>query len=130
MADGTKKPIEDVAEGDKVIATDPETGKQEARAVDYVYVHEGTVIDLVVDGEIITTSEDHPFWSVTDEEFERADELTKGERVLDADGDLGLVTGLNSRTARQASISLMDAISGRGRLCPDTRVSPRVHGRP
>lgn len=36
MADGTKKPIEDVEVGDKVIATDPETGEQEAKTVEHV----------------------------------------------------------------------------------------------
>lgn len=35
--------------------------------------------------EILTT-EDHPFWSQSDQEFQRADELVPGEQVLTADG--------------------------------------------
>ena len=86
MADGTKKPIEDVQVGDEVIATDPETGEQVAKTVEHVFVHDDTVTDLVVDGEVISTTEDHPFWSVTDQRFERADQLDAGEQVLGADG--------------------------------------------
>jgi hypothetical protein len=34
----------------------------------------------------IRTTEDHPFWSQTEREFQRADELDPGELVLTADG--------------------------------------------
>ena len=102
MADGSRKPIEDVRVGDKVIATDPETGEQFAKTVEHVFVHNDTVIDLVADGEVITTTEDHRFWSVTDQRFERADELEDGERVLAADGRLITVAGLDLGTARKA----------------------------
>ncbi len=102
MADGSRKAIEDVKVGDKVIATDPETGEQVAKRVEHVFVHEDTVIDLVVDGEVITTTEDHPFWSVTDQRFERADELSPGEEVLGADGRVSTVSGLHLDTARDA----------------------------
>jgi RHS repeat-associated protein len=102
MADGSKKPIEDVEVGDRVIATDPETGEQTAKAVTHTWVHDDMVIDLVVDGAVITTTEDHPFWSVTDQRFERADELRRGERVLNADGQMITVSGLRFGTAREA----------------------------
>lgn len=102
MADGSRKPIEDVRVGDKVIATDPETGEQAAKTVEHVFVHDDAVIDLVVDGEVITTTEDHPFWSVTDQRFERADELSPGEQVLAADGRVITVSGLQLGTAREA----------------------------
>jgi RHS repeat-associated protein len=102
MADGSQRPIEDVEVGDKVIATNPETGEQRAKTVEHVWVHDDTVIDLVIDGEVITTTEDHPFWSVTDRRFERADELGNGERVISADGSVVRVSGLQLGTARQA----------------------------
>ncbi|QCB94997.1 polymorphic toxin-type HINT domain-containing protein [Cellulomonas shaoxiangyii] len=85
MADGSKKPIRTVKVGDKVIATDPETGEQGSRAVQETFVHDDDLVDLRVGGETIRTTEDHPFWSVTDQEFERADELADGELVLGAD---------------------------------------------
>lgn len=102
MADGTRKAIEDVKVGDKVIATDPETGEQVAKTVEHVFVHDDTVIDLIVDGQVITTTEDHPFWSVTDQRFERADELSRGEKVLSADGRVITVSGLELGTTREA----------------------------
>ncbi len=85
MADGTKKPIEDIKVGDKVIATDPETGKRVTRRVTRVWVHDDQLLDLIIDGDVITTTEDHLFWSVTDRRFERADRLVAGEVVLGDD---------------------------------------------
>lgn len=102
MADGTRKPIEDIEVGDKVIATDPETGEQLAKSVEHVWVHDDTVTDLVVDGEVITTTEDHPFWSDTDQRFERADALSAGEKVLGADGRMVTVSGPKVGTTREA----------------------------
>lgn len=102
MADGSRKPIEDIEVGDKVIATDPETSEQVAKRVEHVFVHDDTVVDLVIDGEVITTTEDHPFWSVTDQRFERADDLASGEKVLGADGRVITVSGLHLGTAREA----------------------------
>ncbi len=100
MGDGTRKPIEEIKIGDKVMATDPETGEQAAKAVEHVFIHDDTVVDLLVDGEVITTTEDHPFWSVTDQRFERADELSEGEHVLAADGSVLSVSGLRPGTER------------------------------
>jgi hypothetical protein len=92
----------DVKVGDQVIASDPETGEQGAREVTHVWVHDDTLMDLELDGETLTTTEDHPFWSVTDSQFERADQLSAGERVLSADGSSVLVNALQPTTARWA----------------------------
>ena len=86
MGDGTKKPIQDIQPGDQVIATNPETGQQETKTVTHTHVHNDTVTDLVIDGETITTTEDHPFWSVTDHQYEPANQLAPGEQVLAANG--------------------------------------------
>ncbi|MGQ0847353.1 MAG: RHS repeat-associated core domain-containing protein [Sporichthyaceae bacterium] len=100
MADGTSRPIGEVEVGDLVLATDPETGEQAAKPVEEVFVHQDAVADLVVDGHVLSTTEDHPFWSVTDQRFERADELSDGEQVLAADGRILTVAGLNPDTTR------------------------------
>ena len=100
MADGTKKPIEDVRVGDKVLATDPETGEQVAKKVTHLWVHGDILTDLALaDGTVLTTTEDHPYWSIDDQRFERADELARGERVLSADGRPVAVSGLRLSTA-------------------------------
>ncbi|MGH8009757.1 MAG: polymorphic toxin-type HINT domain-containing protein, partial [Candidatus Binatia bacterium] len=62
-----------------------------------------TVTDLALeDGSRLGTTEDHPFWSVTDARFERADELTPGEQVLTADGQTIRVDGLRDTASRTA----------------------------
>ncbi len=103
MADGSRKPIEDVKVGDRVLATDPETGETVAREVTHLWVHDDTLVDLTVDGDVITTTEDHPFWNETDHEWQRADLLDEGDRVRGADGDLLEVQGLDWSSARTAA---------------------------
>ncbi|WP_436698715.1 polymorphic toxin-type HINT domain-containing protein [Nocardioides sp. BYT-33-1] len=101
MADGTQKPIEYIKVGDEVLATDPETGEQAAKKVEHVFVHDDDLTDLqLADGTVLTTTEDHPYWSVTDQRFERADELSQGERVLSADGRTVEVSGLRLASTR------------------------------
>ena len=100
MADGTRKPIQDVKVGDQVIAADPETGERGPRVVQQVFVHQDTLIDLgLADGSSITTTANHPFWSVTDQSFKPAAQLRPGEKVLTADGTALTVTGLRAQTA-------------------------------
>ncbi|WP_435826080.1 RHS repeat-associated core domain-containing protein [Micromonospora taraxaci] len=101
MADGSRKPISEVEVGDEVVASDPETGEQEPREVTQVFVHQDTVIDLALDnGAVLGTTEDHPFWSVTDHKFERADALVAGEQVLTVEGGALTVGGLRPTTSR------------------------------
>jgi hypothetical protein len=102
MADGSTKAIADVQVGDQVLASDPQTGEQAAKTVEHVWVHDDTLTDLVVDSQVITATEDHPFWSVTDHRFERADQLTAGEKVSAADGTTVTVTGFDAATTRTA----------------------------
>ena len=103
MADGSQRPIDQVEVGDEVVASDPQTGEQGAREVVHTFVHEDTLVDLVLDdGTVLGTTEDHPFWSVTEQEFERADQLAAGERVLSADGSEVTVAGLRTGAARTA----------------------------
>ncbi|MGG5259334.1 GH-E family nuclease [Phycicoccus avicenniae] len=102
MGDGSQKPIEDVDVGDEVVATDPETGERSVRKVERVWLHEDQVVDLGVDGEVVTTTEDHPFWSETDQAFEDAQDLAPGEKVLTADGRRLTVSGLKDGTQHLA----------------------------
>ena len=100
MADGTTKPIEEIKVGDRVLAADPETGQRGAREVTYLWAHQDTIVDLEISGHDVATTEDHPFWNHTDNEWQRADALDQGDSVLTADGDVLAVTGLDRRSAR------------------------------
>src|SRR5437868_8506058 len=72
MADGTTKPIQDVEVGDQVIATDPETGKSEAKPVIALITSKGAKnlvqITIDIDGQrgdktgIIIATGTHLFW--------------------------------------------------------------------
>ena len=92
MASGEHKAIEDIEVGDQVIATDPLTAKQAAMPVTHVWVHEDDLFEFEVNGELIVTTEDHPFWSVTDQTWEGTQSLGRGELVLGADGNVLPVT--------------------------------------
>ena len=61
--DGEKN-IEDIQVGDWVLADDPNTpGGIVSRQVADTFVREtSTLVDLYVDGEVISTTEEHPFW--------------------------------------------------------------------
>jgi hypothetical protein len=87
------KNIEDIQIGDWVIADDPTTpGEIEARQVTDTFVrHTDNLIDLYIDGEVISTTGEHPFWT-TDEGWVDAKDLKIGSllqledgRVLDID---------------------------------------------
>jgi RHS repeat-associated protein len=115
MADGTAKPIEDVQPGDQLLATDPETGRQSAQAVTAVWVHDDTLVDLqILQGQAglvpdldamvtITTTEDHPFWNRTDQQWQQAGSLDHGDELLAANGTAPTVVGLLGYTERRGS---------------------------
>jgi hypothetical protein len=86
MADGSRRPIQDVKVGDEVIATDPESGEQAGKRVTHVWVHQDDLFEFEIDDELLVTTEDHPFWSVTDRAWEDSQDLAAGESVLTADG--------------------------------------------
>ncbi|MBO1751237.1 hypothetical protein J4G33_05420 [Actinotalea sp. BY-33] len=96
LADGSSKPIGELEPGDRVQAADPETGEVGARDVEAVHVHDDVMVSLVIDGRVARTTEDHPFWSVTDQQFERADHLEPGEQVLTATGEVATVDGVDT----------------------------------
>ncbi|MFF3851859.1 polymorphic toxin-type HINT domain-containing protein [Micromonospora sp. NPDC002575] len=94
MADGSTKKLEEVQVGDEVMAADPETGEQGPRTVTHVWVHEDDLVDLRIGDALVTTTEDHPFWNHTDREWQRADEIDRGDLSLSHDGRTRSVGGL------------------------------------
>ncbi|MFV2199191.1 polymorphic toxin-type HINT domain-containing protein, partial [Nocardiopsis sp. LOL_012] len=108
MADGSRVPIEDVEVGDRVLATDPETGEQEARTVAATIVGEGsrTLVEITVDatterqappeggsagtdsvsevpgpvavGDVVVATGGHPFWVPELEAWVEAVDLAPG----------------------------------------------------
>ena len=80
------KAIENIQPGDKVLAADPETGRQEEKEVVRTFVKEtDTLVHLRISGEEIVTTETHPFY-VDGEGWVTAGELTEEDYVLDSEG--------------------------------------------
>ncbi|WP_147264617.1 polymorphic toxin-type HINT domain-containing protein [Streptomyces sp. NBRC 110611] len=75
MADGSRKPIEDIKTGDKVLATDPETGETKAESIVATIIGNGSKelvkITVRADGDkdggqasngALIATDGHPFW--------------------------------------------------------------------
>jgi RHS repeat-associated protein len=105
MADGTTKRIEDVAVGDIVLATDPETGKSGPHTVRALIIGEGEkrLIDIVVetnDGpRTIVATWNHDFWVDDQGQWLRADRLDRGDDLLSPNGERVTVVSTSERTA-------------------------------
>jgi RHS repeat-associated protein len=92
LADGTVKRISDVRIGDRVVATDPETGVSESEVVTQLHRNLDqqltvlTVVDESAVTAVIRTTWEHPFWSETRRAWVDAAELYAGERLHQLDG--------------------------------------------
>jgi len=90
MADRTVKPIRAVRVGDKVLATDPVTGKTAARTVTELHdTVDSEFADVVVTGDhgrraTLHTTAHHPFWSESERAWIEAGDLGRGAELLTA----------------------------------------------
>jgi hypothetical protein len=97
MGDGSSKPIEDVKAGDKVLATDPETGKTRIREVVAPRKHTGEKnlvrVSVDTDGRSgnetaeLTVTAGHPFWVPDLGEWLDATDLIPGQSLSTSSGD-------------------------------------------
>ncbi|WP_079056293.1 polymorphic toxin-type HINT domain-containing protein [Streptomyces caeruleatus] len=116
MADGTTEDIEDIEVGDKVLATDPETGKSGPRKVTRLIVtehdkHFNELSIATADGvEKLTATYEHPFWSPSEGEWVDAGALKAGMTLLTDEGDTVIVAANRSftRYARTYNLTVDD----------------------
>ncbi|MGW5421873.1 polymorphic toxin-type HINT domain-containing protein [Streptomyces sp. NPDC003943] len=99
LADGTTKPIEQVKEGDQVLATDPQTGVTRAETVERLITtpDDKEFTDLVLTSDdgttgTLTTTWHHPFWDATAHRWTEASELAAGHKLRTVDGTPIIVT--------------------------------------
>ena len=72
-------PIEKIKEGDRVWAEDPNTGEKALKKVKKIFVREkDSLIRLAINGEVIETTEEHPFW-IKDQGWIPAGSLKEGD---------------------------------------------------
>ncbi|WP_425578581.1 ricin-type beta-trefoil lectin domain protein [Streptomyces gulbargensis] len=98
MADGGHKAIGDVRVGDRVLATDPETGERRARAVTDTFAHDTRrLVDLTfVDGSVLTSTAGHRMY-VAGRGWTVVSEVRAGDALRTPDGTLLAVAGLRDR---------------------------------
>ncbi|WP_344121994.1 DNRLRE domain-containing protein [Streptomyces blastmyceticus] len=120
MADGSTKPIRDIQIGEKVLATDPTTGRTEARPVEDVIVGNGEkhLVKLTVDTDgdkgdatdTITATEGHPFWLEDQHTWAKAADIKPGSLLRTSTGTWVKVTATRAWTAVQQVFNL--SVSG------------------
>ncbi|MEO3744764.1 ricin-type beta-trefoil lectin domain protein [Plantactinospora sp. B5E13] len=114
MADGSTKPIEDVEPGDKVIATDPKTGRLQVETVAAAIKRDSAkhLVRLVVDidGERgaasaeITATDNHPFWVPELREWTEATDLRSGQWLRTSAGTEVQITAIERRMVAEATV--------------------------
>ncbi|MCM3922257.1 HINT domain-containing protein [Frankia sp. AiPs1] len=112
MADGTRKPIRDVRVGDRVLATDPVTGRTEARTVTALIVGRGLkhLVAVSVDtghgSATLTATDHHPFWDDVDHAWVDADDLTSADTLRTPTGSHIRVTATREYDRTQTVYNL------------------------
>ncbi|WP_230396183.1 ricin-type beta-trefoil lectin domain protein [Streptomyces blattellae] len=114
MADGTSKPIEEVKNGDQVLATDPETGETSVETVTAEIKGEGVkhLVKVTIDTDgnqghataDITATDGHPFWVPELSEWIDATALTAGQWLQTGAGTYVQVTAVQRWTTPDATV--------------------------
>lgn len=92
LADGTPRAIEDVRIGDKVAASDPQTGMTATRPVTNTFTTEGDkdLTRLTFTTEqgptALTVTDNHPFWLADDQRWKNAGDLRAGDELRTPNG--------------------------------------------
>ncbi|MFI1649841.1 polymorphic toxin-type HINT domain-containing protein [Streptomyces avidinii] len=112
LAHGDSKPIEELAIGDEVRATDPETGETDAKAVTATIFTQDDkkYVDLSIqaaDGvETITTTDHHPFWSESDRAWKNAGDLKPGATLRSDEGAPAVIVAVRAYEAFNETYNL------------------------
>ncbi|MDX2678378.1 polymorphic toxin-type HINT domain-containing protein, partial [Streptomyces sp. NY05-11A] len=116
MADGSAKPIEKVKAGEKVVATDPRTGKTTVRTATATIVgkgskdlvritltvHDGSTADA--EATTVTATAGHPFWVPSLREWVDAGELKPGQWLQTSSGAWIQIGAVEAWTAKKATV--------------------------
>lgn len=102
MADGSRKAIGTIGEGDRLLATDPETGATRPAPVTATFSHRaGELVELTVeDGGRLLTTPGHRVY-VAGSGWTTVSELSPGDRLRTRDGSSDTVTNLRTVVAPQ-----------------------------
>ncbi len=114
MADGSTKAIKDVKVGDKVLATDPETGGTKVETVTAEIKGKGVkhLVNLTIDTDgndgsktaDVTATDGHPFWVPELGEWIDATDLQVGQWLQHGAGTRVQITAIQRWTAQDATV--------------------------
>ncbi|WP_405537712.1 HINT domain-containing protein [Streptomyces sp. NBC_00075] len=114
MADDSVKAIKDVKNGDRVLATDPETGETKVETVTAEIKGEGLkhLVNVTIDTDgkkgsktaEVTATEGHPFWVPELREWIKATDLKQGEWLRTGAGSLVQITVVERWTGQDATV--------------------------
>jgi hypothetical protein len=114
LADGSTKKIKDVDIGDKVLATDPETGGTKAETVTAEIKGKGLkhLVKVTVDTDgkrgsktsSVTATDGHPFWVPELGQWIDATDLQAGERLRTSAGTRVEITAIKRWTVPSATV--------------------------
>ncbi|MFC3341605.1 polymorphic toxin-type HINT domain-containing protein [Paenibacillus abyssi] len=86
ITDEGEKPIEEIEVGDKVLAKDDETGEMAYKEVEWLFQRDvEETYNITVGGEVITTTDEHPFW-IVGKGWVEAQHLAVGDVLTTSDG--------------------------------------------
>ncbi|WP_093744350.1 polymorphic toxin-type HINT domain-containing protein [Streptomyces sp. PAN_FS17] len=115
MADGTTKDIEDLAVGDEVVATDPDTGDTSPQKVTAEFLSEGAknLVKIKVEDargghQTLTATDNHPFWVSDQRDWVDAGHLKPGQRLRTSAGTLVEIDAIQrwTQVARVYNLSI------------------------
>ncbi|MFB9588402.1 polymorphic toxin-type HINT domain-containing protein [Streptomyces racemochromogenes] len=112
MADGTSKVIEEVEAGDEVLASDPRSGEVGGRKVSRLIATEDdkhfNKLSLVTGAgvEELTATQEHPFWSPSENAWINAADLKPGMSLATDVGGTAIVAGNESYTGHAKTYNL------------------------
>ncbi|WP_379147446.1 polymorphic toxin-type HINT domain-containing protein [Paenibacillus sp. sgz500992] len=86
QTDEGEKPIEEIEVGDKVLAKDDETGEMAYKEVEWLFQRDvEETYNITVGDEVITTTDEHPFW-IVGKGWVEAQHLVVGYVLTTSDG--------------------------------------------
>ncbi|MEW2082438.1 polymorphic toxin-type HINT domain-containing protein [Streptomyces sp. NPDC005283] len=116
MADGTTKQIAHIRVGDRVLATEPNSGKTEAQSVQHLITGNGQkhLVRLTVDTDgargdatgTLTATDNHPLWLADQHSWTLAGEIKPGNRLRTPSGKLRTVTRTQNWIQQQQVFNL------------------------
>jgi hypothetical protein len=116
LADGSRRAIGQLREGDRVLSTDPVRNLTTGKAVTGIITGAGTrhLVDVTVDTDgdagsatgTVTATHNHPFWVSDARAWINADDLKPGQELRTAIGGQVRIEGVSRRTVQAQVLNL------------------------